>query len=188
MAYETLANLKSYLGIAEDATGDDTLLTALLNAATARIEADTHRVFEAASGTRYYGPEAVDGDVLWLDADLYSVTSITNGESQTITEYWLLPRNKAPYYQIKLKDGSDYSWTFDTDGEIAIVGKWGYSETPPADIVYACKRLAGYYYRLKDSQTFDVTSSPETGQLIIPKGIPADVKLILANYRRGGAF
>ena len=183
MSYATAAELKSYLGISENT--DDTLLAALLNRATAAIEQYTHRVFSAAVGTRYYRSDAVDGDTLHLDGDLYSVTTLTNGEGDTITEYWLLPRNEGPpYHAIKLKSGSDYSWTFGTDGEVEVYGEWGFSSDPPDDIVHACVRLAGYYYRQKDAQVFDVTAQPDAGIITIPKGLPADVKMLLTPYRK----
>lgn len=187
MAYATIAELKSYLGITEGT--DDTLLSNLLDRASAAIDAYTGRSFEASYGTRYYNSDAVDGDVLTLDGDLYSASSITNGEDQSITEYWLLPRNAGPpYFQIKLKEASDYSWSFDTNGEIEVYGLWGYSNEPPDDVVHACIRLAAYWYRQKDAQVFDVTALPEQGVITVPKGMPPDVKLLLDRYRKIGIF
>ena len=187
MAYATETSLKLYLGIT--VTTDDALLTNLLNAATAAIETYTHRCFAAITETRYFDEDDVDGDVLTLDDDLYSVTSIVNGEGNTVTAYWLLPRNAGPpYWQIKLKEGSAYDWDFDTDDEIDVTGRWGYSLTPPGDIEHACIRLAAYYYRQKDAQVFDVTAQPDQGILTIPQGIPKDVKVILDPYRKLGVF
>ena len=76
------------------------------------------------------------------------------------------------------------TWEFDIDGEVSVLGAWGYSTSPPDDIVHACIRLAGYYYRQKDAQVFDVTAVPDAGIITIPQGIPADVKLILDKYPR----
>ncbi len=188
MAYVTVADLKTYLGTS--GSGDDTLLATLISAATAIINAETGRHFEAETETRYYQPDAIDADdpsLLHLDGDLVSVTTLKNGEDETIpsTDYWLLPRNSGPpYHSIKLKTNSTDAWTFDTDGEISVAGAWGWSATPPADIVMACKRLAGYLYKLKDSQVFDVTALPDQGAIMIPKGMPQDVKVILAKYRK----
>ena len=187
IAYATLAELKSYLGVAH--ADDDGLLTDLLERASAAINAYTGRNFRAEYATRCYSASAVDGDVLTLDGDLYSVTTIKNGEGQPIAEYWLLPRNAGPpYYQVKLKEASSYSWTFGADGEIEVYGLWGCSAEPPDDIVHACIRLAAYYYRQKDAQVFDVTASPEQGIITVPKGMPADVKVLLSRYRRLGVF
>jgi hypothetical protein len=187
MSYATTTELKSYLDVAGSA--DDALLTRLLERASVAIDSYTHRSFAAALATSYYSSDRVDGDLLTLDGDLFSVTTLKNGEGNTIasTDYWLLPRNIGPPYQaIKLKAEADYSWTFDTDGEIEVYGLWGYSSDPPDDIVHACLRLAGYYYRQKDAQTFDVTALPDQGIITIPKGLPADVKQLLDPYKRLG--
>lgn len=184
-AYATVAELKSYLGIS--GSTDDVLLTSLLDRATKMIERYTARCFDAAYATRYYSEDAVDDDMLSLDGDLFSVTTLKNGEGNTITstDYWLLPRNSGPpFHQIKLKAEADYSWTFDTDGEIEVYGLWGYTSDPPDDIVHACIRWAAYLYRQKDSQVFDVTAVPEQGVITIPKGVPADVKQLLGPYRK----
>jgi len=76
------------------------------------------------------------------------------------------------------------TWEFDIDGEVSVLGTWGYSTSPPDDIVHACIRLAGYYYRVKDAQNYETVSISGAGVITIPKGIPADVKLILDKYPR----
>jgi len=200
MSYASLTLLKSYLGIS--VTTDDTLLTNLLTRAQQAIDSHCHRTFEARTETRYYRQEAVAiedafgydithevlnpvSDVLYLDDDLLSVTTLTNGDGTTIPSsgYWLEPRNDGPpYWYIRLK--SAYSWEFDTDGEISVAGTWGYATTAPDDIVHAAIRLAAYYYRQKDAQVFDVTAMPDVGVVTIPQGMPADVKLVLQPYVR----
>ena len=47
-------------------------------------------------------------------------------------------------------------------------------------------RMAAYLYRLKDSQVYDITATPELGILTVPKGTPADVALWIKNNRRYG--
>lgn len=186
-AYATVAELKSYLGIS--GAGDDALLAALLDRASAAIDAYTNRSFAAGYATRYFDAAAVDGDVLTLDGDLFEATTVTTGEGRTVTRYWLLPRNAGPpYHQIKLKEAAEADWAFDTDGEIEVYGLWGYSAEPPDDVVHACIRLAAYYYKQKDAQVFDVTALPEQGVISVPKGLPADVKLLLGRYCRLGVY
>lgn len=183
MAYASLTELKSYLGISS--IGDDTLLTALLARAQKAVESYCGRVFEQTSETtRYYRADAVQDDVLWLDDDLLSVTTLTNGDAVVISSagYWLEPRNTTPYYAIRLK--STYYWTFDTDGEVSVKGRWGYSATAPVDVAHATIRWAAYLYRQRDAQVFDVTAEPSLGMITVPKGIPADVKVLLESYRR----
>lgn len=185
MAYATIASLKSYINVT--GSGDDALLGNLLDRATKAIESYCRRVFEAATASRYYDVTCIDGELLYLDDDLYSVTELLNGDADateiTSSYYWLLPRNEGPpYSQIKLK--SSKSWDFTTDGEITVTGTWGYSTTPPDDIEHACLRLAAYYYKQRDAQVFDVTAQPQQGLITVPKGIPEDVRQILDKYVR----
>uniref|UniRef100_A0A6M3J628 Uncharacterized protein n=1 Tax=viral metagenome TaxID=1070528 RepID=A0A6M3J628_9ZZZZ len=59
-----------------------------------------------------------------------------------------------------------------------------YIYQPMHQIVQAVKRLAGYLYKQKDSQVFDVTAFPEAGVMEIPQGLPRDVKLLIPMYRK----
>lgn len=188
MAYIERMQLREELGLGASAVSDDGLLDRCCARAQAFVEAYTRRNFEAVTQTRYFGLEQVEGQVLLLDRDLLTVTTLTNGDSAgtvlASSAYWLLPRNETPKWAIKLK--SDYSWEQDTDCEISVAGTWGYSATPPEDIVRACLRLAAYYYRQKDAQVFDVTADLGIGIMTLPKGLPQDVKVILDSYRKLG--
>ena len=187
MAYATLAQAKTELGIS--GSGDDTILQEKLDAATIVIERETGWVFEAATDTRYFDSEAVEGYVLWVGGDLVSITTLTNGDDDSTViitaDYRLLPRNEGPpYYGIQMLVDTTTTWEFDVDGEVSVLGAWGYSASPPDDIVQGCVRLAGYYYRIKDAQAYETISVSDAGVITIPKGIPADVKLILDKYPR----
>ena len=189
MSYVELEEAKAYMGIASTSTGDDALLRDLVEEATALIELETGRVFEAASSTKYYESDALEGNVLWLDDDLVSITTLTHGDDDATTiastEYWLIPRNDGPpYWGIRLKSESDYNWEWDVDGWVSVLGTWGYSAAPPSDIVLACKRLVAYLYQQKDSAVYEVTVYPEQGVQVTPQGIPVDVERILRKYRR----
>ena len=195
MAYISVAELKTYLDIS--GTGDDGLLGALIDSAGAAIDAHTHRSFEATTATRYYERKDLDdrGFMLMLGDDLISVTTLTNGDSAgtaiPATEYWLVDasgRRAAgpPYHGIRLKIDSTYSWEFDTDYWVSVLGTWGYCTDPPKNIKHACKRLAAYYYAQKDAQVFDVTAVPEAGVITVPQGMPRDVKILLEPYVRQG--
>lgn len=186
MAYITLSQFRTYRGFGATETGDDTLInTYLIPSAQAAIEQFCHRKFEAATQTRYYDAMSaqIAGQWLYLDQDLLSVTTLTNGEGSVIpsTGYRLYPRNEGPpYSQILLLNS--YIWNFTTDGEIAIAGSWGYSSTPPADVVTAMFELVNYLYTLKDSSVFDVTAMPESGVIQVPKGWPQHVRVDLGRY------
>ena len=190
MAYATVAELREYLDIT--GTGDDDLLLLMLDAVTAAIDRYTLRTFAAtADTTRTFDAYAdSDGRTLMLDEDLCAITTITNGDNVAVgaTQYTTEPRNRTPYYAIKLKLSAGKIWETDNNGDaedaISITGKWAYSLTPPYDIQQACLQWGAYLYRQKDSQVFDVTATPETGTMTIPKGIPATVKKLLDPLRR----
>jgi hypothetical protein len=191
--YTTIDELKAYLGVTTG--GDDALLTALVERAQKAIETHTHRVFEAASDTTRTFTVGVDTDgrALYFDRDLAQITSIvTNADASSggttipSTDYITLPRHDTPYYGVRLLSSSDYVWEFTDDPEngVEVTGRWAYSVTAPEDIVHACTRLAGYYFKQRESQVFDVTAMPDAGALIIPRGLPKDVEIILSPYVR----
>jgi uncharacterized phiE125 gp8 family phage protein len=182
VAYASLAQLKEYLGLTD--SSEDELLTRLLEAATATIESYTGYFFAAQEATRYYTAEDAIHDTLLLGDIACSISQVTDGDGNVIPaeQYVLLPPRGPRYHAIRLVRGS---WSPNEAGYVArVTASWGWSLTPPADIVQACIRLAAYFYRLRDAQVFDVTAQPQEGQLAVPKGIPADVKAILDRYRR----
>lgn len=193
MAYSNAANLKSYLGITSST--DDALLAALIDRAQGAIEDYCGRRFESSADSIHYFTVGVetDGRMLYLDDDLAQITSIITDADATSpvtlvsTEYVTHPRNRTPYHAIELLSSSDNSWTYATNSQngVKVTGRWAWSVTAPAEIVHACTRLAGYFYRQKDAGIYDTTAIPDAGIIQVPQGIPRDVQLILAPYRRG---
>lgn len=189
MTYCSLAQLKAYTGVT--GAGDDTLLTDCIVRAEGIIDSTTGRTFEASTdSTRTFDGEMdVVGRTLYLDADLCAITSITNGDGGAITAGQVVsePRNTAPYYALTLKASSGLAWTYEDDPEdaIAVVGRWGYSTTPPADIEQACVRLAAWLYRQKDnSADMDRPVISPDGTTLLPSRLPSDVERILNAYKR----
>jgi len=175
MAYATVSELKAYLGVGSDA--DDALLASLLERATAAVDAYTRRWFADVDETRLYSAESVEATTLHLDAPLLEATQITiDGVVADLNGCALLPRNGPRYYAIMRLAG----WR---GSVIAVTGLWGWSTTPPADIVHATVRWAGYMYRQRDAQVFDVTALPDSGVITVPAGIPSDVRVLLEPYR-----
>lgn len=185
MAYASLTELKLYRGIPTSTTADDAILSACLTRAQAQIDAYCDRTFEAtATATRYYDAVrdvSADGRTLYLDADLCSITLITNGTGTAVTKYVTTPANGTPYREIRLKGSAGESFTYSDDPEnaISICGRWAYSTKAPADIVQATIRLAAYMYAQKDASIFDVTAFPGEGVMNVPQGMPRDVREIL---------
>lgn len=196
MAYCELADLKTYLNDITDSR-DDALLTDMIAAAQKIIDTYTRRTFEAsADTTRRFDAVRDVGSmdngvdrVLWLDHDLCQITSITNGDATTVTtgQYVTEPRNYTPWYAIALRTSANIAWTYDDEPEnaIAIVGRWAYSITAPDDIQWACKRLAAYLYRQKDtSSEAERPIMSASGASILPSKLPADVRDVLDRYVR----
>lgn len=184
--YCTVQQLKEYLGTTK--ATDDSFLQSLIARATARIDSHCQRKFSEYSTTRYFNAvTCVEGNVLYLDEDLLEVTSIVNGDGQAIaaTEYILLPANSVPKWAIKLKSNSSVNWTYvdEPEAAIAVTGKWGFSSTPPDDIVHACIRLSAWYYHQTDAP-FETQGLPEMGIVTIPADMPADLKTLLSPYIR----
>ena len=123
MAYCTSADVRQYLGISS--TSDDALITALIDRAQTHIELHPHRAFSStADSTRSFTVgEDTDGRTLWFDEDIASITTVTtNADASTgtvvsSTEYTTLPRNRTPYYGLKIKGSIDKDWEYTNDPE-----------------------------------------------------------------------
>ena len=191
MAWTEALDIRGLLDI--DGDSEDTLLDTLIANAEKHIGTQTDRQFTAASATRYYDPtdpEVVNGPYLYLDEDLVSVTTLTNGDSDELTvttEYILQPVNTGPpYHEIQLITSGGIMWTYDTDPEIAIslLGSWGYQATVPADIKYACQLLAAYYYRSREALPDQDRPLIADGVVIAPAVVPAIVEELIGPYRK----
>jgi hypothetical protein len=186
MAIISLSDLRAHVKIA--GTADDTLLQFYITSAQSAIEAHTRRVFDAGTveSTRYYAndPYLFNGQRLYLDHEVLSVSELVNGNGGTIdsADYWLQPRNEPPYAIIELK--TNETWNWNTDGEVAVTGVWGYSGTAPYDVQEACRELATYYYRVRSSSVFETVGTPDGPSMPIPRGLPKNVADLLAPYRR----
>lgn len=167
MAYVTKQEIKYYLGVTWDA-GLDTYIDKLIASATDYIERACgdkrfgKRYFEAPSPdtdqTRYF--DGLGETKLYI-GDLRSLTSVTyDGDALTEgTDFFLYPLNASqteePYTSIELAQiatrvnvnsriSSSAPYVFDRSQKmITIVGKWGYSATPPEDIQVACMKIVG---------------------------------------------
>lgn len=188
--YITVEQLKNYLGIAITNSDDDNLLSEIIEHSQSFVESYTGKKFKIATDTtKYFDVECdVYKRTLYLDNEIAQITSITNGDSTVITtsSYVTEPRSDGPFFAIKLKDDANVNWTYSTTPEnaIQIVGRWGYTVSPPNDIKQAVYRLCAYFYRQKDSGVFEVTSFVEGGAMEIPMGIPKSVLQILNHYNK----
>lgn len=205
MAYTTYTDAKLYLKIPVATTTDDTLLTTLIARAQAAIDSFCRQTFEAsADTTRYFDPTRDtapapggyaglihdDTRMLVLDAPLAQITTVTNGDSTAVasSKYITEPRNTTPWHALILKSNAGISWTYTTapENSIAIVGRWAYSITAPADIVHATIRLAAYLYRQRGNAA-DLDRAMAMGDaMLFPAELPRDIQAFLfkGGYRR----
>ena len=132
-SYATLAEFKSWKEITGTDATRDADLEIILENASRHLDDLTGREFYPRIETRYFSvPESRE---LRLDADLLEVITLTNGDGTAIssTQYYTLPRNRAPYYALVLKIGSTEAWdinaTDDDEYTIGINGVWAYHNT-----------------------------------------------------------
>ena len=188
MAYVEPGEVGDYIG-GLDSDSDEELVKGLIADAAAWIDTNTNRQFEAATDTRSFDAlDDVHGATLFLDEDLLSVTTLTNGDSIVVAsdEYVLLPANESPKYAIRLLASGGKSWTYDTDHEeaISVAGSWGYAATVPADIKKACKLQTAYDYRSRQAGPDADRPIIAGGVVIAPSRVPSMVEDILVHYRK----
>jgi hypothetical protein len=196
MSYPSLAVIKEHLEIPPATTADDALLTQLRDGAIGYIEgpAGAGRVFAVANDStkRFDAERDVDRStrrVLYIWDDLAQITSITNGDGQSVplADIATEPRNEGPYYALTIKRSSSQVWTWSDTPEdaISITGRWGYSVTPPADIALAMKGIVAYFYRRRASSgDADRPIIGEGGTVIAAAQIPRELRAVVEGYRR----
>lgn len=116
-------------------TNQDQLREWILQASE-RIQTECQRRFDEYIQTRTFDAlpisqhGAVDGLELYLDADLRSITTLTNGDSSTVTssQYTLVPSNSPAKHYIQLLPNAGINWQYTDNpyGAISVNGLWGY--------------------------------------------------------------
>ena len=184
MAYITKTEVKKYLGV-NWTSGIDSFIDTLIASSTKFIEefcGDVRygkRVFEAPESdvdvTRYFDGNGLERLQI---GDLREITSVTvDGIALTQdTDYHLLPHNavadEEPFVSIELvqpetsfsnsnpRSGSTIPYVFEElQRSIVVVGKWGYSATPPSDVKVAAMKIVGGIIKenIGDSDLREVT-------------------------------
>jgi len=187
--YATLAEFKLWADISSSDSDDDTVIEDIIEAASRWIDDETGRTFYARTETRYF--DVPSGRKLKLDDDLLTITTLTNGDSNTIddsSEIDLVPKNVAPYYAIRIKAGSAYYWSQDSSGNIedviSVAGTWGYAATAPHDIRQACLITATNMYKRRFGEGEQGATLTPAGVVLSPVGIPSQAAMILRRYKR----
>ena len=184
--YATLAELKARLDILD--TDDDSVLEAIVEAASRQIDGWCSRTFYAATATRYFTPESID--LLILPDDLMSVTTLKTDEdgdrtyetTWATTDYDLEPANAATYTHIYTAPDGRYGFPTHRRA-VEIAGSWGYASTAPDAINEACLLLSARLWKRKDAP-FGIAGSSDAGQLQTLPGMDPDVKQLIQPYRK----
>lgn len=191
MAYATLPEVKEFLGIPDDQTSDDDLLESMIDQAKVSIDDYFLRTFEAdEDSTRYFDAiKDVSGRRLLLDRDLCQITSVVNGNGETVlsTKYVTVPVNETPYYALDLRFSSGLNWEWEEDHEaaISVTGRWAYSLTAPSHVQYLCKYLVSVMYRGKDNVPQTGSSRSVASSMEILAGdLPSNIRLIMSYIPR----
>jgi hypothetical protein len=184
-AYCTPGDVRDAARLDIASTSMDAGITQLIAAVSQRLD-QLHNLpaggfAVAADTTRYYGYDAIHRGRLHLDAPCLSVTTLTNGDTVIIPSnaYRLHPRNEPRKHTIELVSSAGYAWGFYDDGEIIVVGKFGYSLTVPDNVAEACAMWAGWLLKRYQSALQDATANQEMGQLVYSESIPKQVLALL---------
>ena len=191
--YCTEAEFKLYADTSSTGTNATAIIEDIIEGVSRYIDGETGRKFYSTTGTRYYSIPDLDyhgGRELKLDADLLSITTLTNGDDATIaaTESYKWPRNNTPYSSIILKEGSAEYWTYDSEGNteyvISVAGAWGYSTTAPHDIRQACLSIANKAFKRFGENATSDTIITAGGVVITPRDIPAAAARTMRYYKK----
>lgn len=199
--YCTLSEFKSALvvsGTPSTSAADDSFIEDCIERASRHLDSLCGRRFFIDTETRYHDTPATDS--LYIDdADLYAITTLTNGDATTIssTNYKLYPLNSKPKYEIRLLLSSGVVWetsaSGDAEGAITIAGSWGYvdrSQTDSASLrVIEDSRLAALelamliYKRRAGQYTEGAAEVTAAGVVLTPSDLPPSAANFVKVYR-----
>lgn len=198
--YCTLQEVKDELRVESFDAIDDAVLERIIEDVSRRIDGHCARqFFVSGSAARYYSVPEDGARELWLDDDLYGLTSITNGDGAAVAtgQYYLWPRNAGAKAAVVLTEGGSTSWAPDangnTEGVITVSGSWGYVDRAGTDaralrIVDATRRAAVAWavdeYKNRFGAASQVSTVTAARALLSQDGVPANVANALEPYRR----
>ena len=188
--YATLAEFKLYKKITTTDTDRDSVIEDIIEGASRDIDREVGRTFYARTETRYFDVPIDNSRLLRVDDDLLAITTLTNGDSNTIaaTEYNLVPKNVAPYYGIRLKSGSAYYWNMDSSGNtedvISIAGTWGWSSTAPNDIRQLCLAMSLNDYKKRFGEGQQSATITAAGVVLSSPGMIKELAEKARRYKR----
>ncbi len=182
--YIALADFKYYRKIPASSTIDDEKILSMIAAAQSYIERRTGQVFRCDEDTeRAFYDEDLEGNTLCFDKPIASITSITNGNGETIdaANFIFEPRD-GPYNRVRLKPSSGLFWYVGLD-EITVTGRWAYMVTPSGDIKEAMLEIVNFLYEKSSSPTDSDRQIITPEGIILPAGISKTVSGLIEVYK-----
>lgn len=195
--YTTVSTLKGddLLHIGATDTSSDSLLEAIIEAASRAIDADCMRYFyqSATDETKYFSPEFCDE--LFLPVDIVSITSLATDDSDdrtypdtwTSADYDLSPEGASdygrPYTSIVTRPNGDHDFPTSYRKSVKIVGIFGWPSVPKK-IETACILLSMRLFK-RMSTPLGVASMAATGEVqVMIRDKDADYWHLLSEFIR----
>ena len=189
--YATLVEFKILGDIDSTDSDDDTAIDRIIEGTSRYIDSKTQRTFYARTETRNFDVPRNRSRSLFLDDDLLTITTLTNGDGNTIasSEYHLLPKNLTPFNEVRLTKTTTVFWATDSGGDdewvIALAGGWGWVAATPDDIREACFMISQSLYKRRMGENVSgIATVTAAGVVITPQDVPSVAADILARYMK----
>jgi hypothetical protein len=191
--YATLAEAKARLGIPLADSQDDSVLEAIVEAASRSIDRHTgRRFYQVSSSARYF--TAANAVSVLVD-DFISLSAVatdlnldrTWSNSISLADLEAAPLNAPaygePYTAIRVKPLAAQSLELEADA-VKVTAVWGWSAIPDA-INEATLLLTSRLFRRKDAP-FGVAGGGEVGTMVSIRASDPDIRALIDPYRRLG--
>ncbi len=203
--YCTLADIKAHIpeSVYASSTDYDASISALITAASRLIDREMGRwdnfFYPSTSDeTRFYN--GVNGDTLHVD-EFLSITSVSVSEQGSVTssdytalaatDFYSEPVNAAlngkPFRRLIMDyiNGAGLAW-YTFRKAVKVVGIFGWSATPPADVNMACMIQAVRWLMRSKQMYQDTGADIAVGGVLIKgqTGLDPDIKSLLYGIRR----
>lgn len=171
--YATLADVRGWLGIKENNTSDDALLTRMITAASAWIDTYVSRPLAKASFTQTF--DGVGGMRQCLPfGPIVSVESVRVDDIEIDSSRW-----RSDAYGVILKGG----WFTRGFGNVEISYTAGYDPIPD-DIVQCCIDIVAFNYRRRERIGHASKTLNGETTAFVTSDVPPECKAVLEQYKR----
>lgn len=190
--YTSRATVKTYLGIPDGTTSEDSAIDDALAAAEDEIDNICGRTFVVPGSATAKVYQPVNGVIVAVD-DIAQTTSLVvktdtandgaYDTTLTVTSEYIVEGNAAPYRIIRRVDGSTFPRYTSDRPTVEVTAYWGYAMSVPGPVVQAATVLSARLYQRRSSPLgFQAGMSSEFGPVRISR-IDPDIRSLLSGYR-----